>query len=105
MKVNFCSVYFLMVLVSVSGKIVSTFGNDNIDDLWEDFKKYYNKEYISNEEHDNRKEIFTNNIERVERRNLINIENGGEEIFGVTKFSDLSQKEFDDYHKGRGFNC
>jgi len=64
------------------------------------FKQTHKKLYSFKEE-TLRKDIFETSLARAQIRNGINIKAGGEAVFGVTKFSDLTQEEFDHQFKGR----
>lgn len=57
------------------------------------FTKTYNKQY-SDAEWSNRMAIFAENIERINEQNRQHILIGGEAVFGVTQFSDLTPAEF-----------
>jgi C1A family cysteine protease len=62
---------------------------DDVDALWEKFKTTYHKKYTADEEI-SRKSVFTQSMARADKRNELN----GAISFGVTKFSDLTEKEF-----------
>jgi len=57
---------------------------------WEEFKLKFNKMYATSEEHDRRFSIFVENLQRSKLMNEVE----GDEVFGVTKFSDMSVEEF-----------
>jgi len=58
------------------------------------FMTAYNKSY-SDAEYTHRLEVFADNLERAKTLNADNVRLGGEgNVFGVTKFSDLSPAEF-----------
>jgi C1A family cysteine protease len=63
--------------------------------MWESFKREYFRNYESMEEENRRFNIFLENIKLVDLRNLAEIRAGGSAIHGITKFSDLSQAEFE----------
>lgn len=69
---------------TISGDVMSAFAN---------FQKTYGKSY-SDAEFPKRLEIFTQNLERVNKLNAEHILIGGEAVHGVTQFSDLSPEEF-----------
>ena len=83
-----------------SGKILQRSKYDpEAEWLW--FKNKYNKIYASPEEEAYRKKVFEVSLARADDRNDANVQAGGQAIFGVTKFSDRTQNEFDAYNKGR----
>jgi len=61
---------------------------------WQDFQVKYGKTYETTEEYVKRLGIFAENLEKVARQNKEHVAIGGEEVFGVTKFMDLSATEF-----------
>eukprot|EP01038_Epipyxis_sp_PR26KG_P006290 gene6290-8662_t len=63
---------------------------DDAEELWADFKKKYNKNYGSDEAESERYAIFQASLARADAKNLVN----GNVAFGVTRFSDLTEKEF-----------
>jgi hypothetical protein len=75
-------------------------GPVDVDAQWEQFKLKYHKMYSATEEVV-RKAKFEVSLARAQERNAVNIGAGGKAIFGVTKFSDHSQEEFDSLYKGR----
>lgn len=64
------------------------------DEEWELFKLKYDKKYQTKAEESLRKEIYTRNKEIIRELNKKNSERNGQNVFGVTKFSDLDTKEF-----------
>jgi len=68
----------------ISGDVISAFL---------DFQKTYGKSY-SDAEFPKRLEIFTNNLERVNKLNAEHVLIGGEAVHGVTQFLDLTPEEF-----------
>eukprot|EP00056_Hartaetosiga_gracilis_P002434 m.53562 g.53562 ORF g.53562 m.53562 type:complete len:347 (+) comp11044_c0_seq1:35-1075(+) len=58
--------------------------------MWEEFKEKFNKKYLTDEEHDNRFNVFVNNMEKAAVMN----KEAGEQVYGMTKFSDLTAEEF-----------
>jgi len=69
---------------TISGDVMSAFV---------DFQKTYGKSY-SDAEFPKRLEIFSNNLERVNKLNAEHILIGGDAVHGVTKFMDLTPEEF-----------
>jgi cathepsin F len=61
-------------------------------DLFEEFKAKYNIKYFSEKEHEYRFQVFKQSLERVEK---LNAESKGA-VYGVTKFSDMTPKEFEE---------
>jgi C1A family cysteine protease len=61
--------------------------------LWEQFKQEYRKTYDANEE-PKRFQIFLENLKVVDERNKL------DNVHGITKFSDLSQEEFEAHYLG-----
>jgi len=71
-----------------------------VHDAFGRFMEKYEKTYDTIEEYAKRLQIFTNNMERVSIMNAEHVLINGEAVFGVTKFSDLSPKEFKTYYLG-----
>lgn len=63
--------------------------------LWDSFKKEHNKNYSTMEEESHRFSIFIENLKMGDRRNLLERKAGGSAQHGITRFSDLSQAEFE----------
>jgi len=72
----------------------SALSNDTNDILvkkqWEDWKIQFGKTYSTQEEEYSRFNNFLNSIDRVSHRNI----NAVNQVFGLTKFSDMSVEEF-----------
>lgn len=62
-------------------------------DAFARFTKEYNKKY-DDSEFSKRMAIFAENLERINEQNKQHILLGGEAVFGITKFSDLTPAEF-----------
>lgn len=58
------------------------------------FQAKYGKSYSSTEEFTKRLGIFADNLNRNVKLNAEHVAAGGEEVFGITKFMDLTQEEF-----------
>jgi C1A family cysteine protease len=58
------------------------------------FQAKYGKSYSSTEEFTKRLGIFADNLNRNMKLNAEHVAAGGEEVFGITKFMDLTQEEF-----------
>jgi len=71
----------------IDGKTLEAFDN---------FARKFNKKY-SDDEYATRASIFAANLEKVNKMNAEHMLVGGEAVFGVTKFSDLSDAEFKQY--------
>jgi hypothetical protein len=68
--------------------------NQATTDAFGRFMKEYKKTYDTVEEYSERLAVFADNMERVAKMNAEHVLINGEAVFGVTKFSDLSPKEF-----------
>lgn len=64
------------------------------DTEWDAFKSKYNKKYKTKEEDTYRREIYRLNKLKVQKLNFAQVLITGEDVFGVTKFSDLKESEF-----------
>jgi len=63
--------------------------------LWESFKREYSREYATMDEENNRFRIFVDNMRSADARNNAERGSKGNAVHGITKFSDLSQAEFE----------
>ena len=63
--------------------------------------RYFRKVYHTEAEEAHRFSIFHASLHRAKARNARNKAAGGEHVFGVTRFSDETQEEFDRRYKGR----
>lgn len=63
--------------------------------MWEAFKKEHNKDYDSMDTEMRRFTIFLENLKVVDSRNTAERAAGGSAVHGITRFSDLSQLEFE----------
>jgi hypothetical protein len=63
--------------------------------MWETFKKEHGRNYATMEEETQRFGFFMENMKVADLRNEKEAKNGGTAIHGVTRFSDLSQAEFE----------
>jgi cathepsin F len=61
---------------------------------FEAFKVKHAKVYASQEEHDYRFSVFTDNLEKANKMNAEHMLVAGTAVFGVTQFSDMTQDEF-----------
>jgi len=65
------------------------------EEQFQQFITKYDKRYVSKQEFDRRFNIFSQSLKRVEKNNAEHVEvYGGEAIYGITKFSDLTPAEF-----------
>jgi len=84
LRMKFLGLIAAASAATISGDVMSAFI---------DFQKTYGKSY-SDAEFPKRLEVFTNNLERVNKLNAEHILIGGEAVHGVTQFSDLTPEEF-----------
>ena len=63
--------------------------------MWESFKREYGRNYKSQQDESQRFSFFLENLKIAELRNLKERQINGTAVHGVTKFSDLSQAEFE----------
>eukprot|EP00607_Mallomonas_marina_P004122 CAMPEP_0182425188 /NCGR_PEP_ID=MMETSP1167-20130531/11537_1 /TAXON_ID=2988 /ORGANISM="Mallomonas Sp, Strain CCMP3275" /LENGTH=568 /DNA_ID=CAMNT_0024605637 /DNA_START=186 /DNA_END=1892 /DNA_ORIENTATION=- len=68
--------------------------------LFENFMTKYNKRYSSEEEENEKYEIFRQNLSLIDERNERERRNGGTAIHGVTKFCDISDVDFRTCYRG-----
>jgi len=83
----------VLVLIVLSVFLLCAFAEDHLQLVERQFTQWAdseNKRYQTQEEYDMRLEIFTNNLELVDQYNSLE----GKQIYGITKFMDLSQEEF-----------
>lgn len=69
-------------------------------DAFTRFMKDYSKTYETREEFSKRLGIFADNLDRVSEQNRLHVLAGGDAVFGITKFSDLSPEEFKKFYLG-----
>lgn len=67
----------------------------HLKQLWEQFKTEFKKAYDTMDEENFRFAHFVTNIRSADERNSEEKKNGGSAVHGITKFSDLSQAEFE----------
>lgn len=63
--------------------------------MWENFKKEFRRDYAANED-STRFVYFLDFLKRTDERNQAELSKGGSAVHGITKFADLSQKEFEE---------
>ncbi|GAB5030372.1 cysteine protease [Nannochloropsis oceanica] len=76
-------------------------GHEVAEEEWSRFKRYFRKVYFSSAEESYRFSVFRSSLAQAKLRNAHNVAAGGEHVFGVTRFSDETQEEFDRRYKGR----
>lgn len=84
----------MAMVASVSGKLYTS---DPIQQkaIWEGFKNEHRRSYESFDEETHRFHIFLENLKLADLRNDKEQQHGGGAVYGITKFSDLSQAEFE----------
>jgi len=63
--------------------------------LWEAFKAEFSKSYDTMENESRRFYLFLENLKASDSRNAAEVKAGGSAIHGITRFSDMSQSEFE----------
>mmetsp|Transcript_12767 Transcript_12767/g.20804 ORF Transcript_12767/g.20804 Transcript_12767/m.20804 type:complete len:335 (-) Transcript_12767:469-1473(-) len=88
MKLSICS-----AMVALAGATPrSPVSVSEKEALWRDFKADFQKQYATPEEEAAKFNIFVANLDRI---NSLNAAETGSAVYGVTKFADISQKEFE----------
>jgi len=91
-------IYQLVVALALVASTAATlFTEDHSQQkyMWDNFKREYFKNYETMEEESRRFNNFLENLKMVDVRNQQEIRNHGSAVHGITKFSDLSQAEFE----------
>jgi len=91
-------IYQLVVaLAVVASSSAVLFSEDHTHQkyLWESFKREHNKSYETMDEESRRFGIFLENLKTADNRNKEEVKSKGTAVHGITKFSDLSQAEFE----------
>lgn len=78
----------------------TTLTEEEITDLFDDFKEKFSKEYETTKEEKERYEHFQKFLSKIDDRNLKEAKNGGTAVHGLTIFSDLSISEFKNVYLG-----
>ena len=86
-------------LVKTGQLMYSSLKDDEVLDLFTDFKKTFGKDYSSKEEEE-RYGHFVKFLKNVDARNTKEQKKGGTAVHGVTMFSDLSDAEFEEGYLG-----
>jgi len=86
---------FLIVLaLIVAPALAYTYSDSELQTAFAAWTAKHNKVYATQEEHNLRMDIFAQNIDHVNDLNAKHILVGGEAVFGLTQFSDMSKAEF-----------
>ncbi len=87
----------VVALAVVAGASAELFQEDHSHQkyMWESFKNEHSRNYATMEEETQRFAIFLENLKVADMRNAAEEKNKGGAIHGITKFSDLSQAEFE----------
>jgi len=85
----------LLAIIAVVAARVYTDKPTHQKYLWESFKFEHSKKYESMDEEIKRFNYFLENLKMADLRNTAELKNGGSAVHGITKFSDLSQSEFE----------
>jgi len=94
-------IYKLVVALSVAAVAsANMFKEDptHLKQMWENFKRDYSREYATMDEENNRFQMFIQNLKSIDARNKEERTAGGNAVHGVTRFSDLSQAEFESHY-------
>jgi hypothetical protein len=70
---------------------------EEVEEQHNDFDAWvarHGKVYATGAEYEKRAAIFKQNLLKAQLGNIESVQNGGDAVFGVTKFSDLTQEEF-----------
>jgi C1A family cysteine protease len=92
----------MMKLLAVVGLAIASASplDSEVVDAFTRFMKDYSRTYETKEEFSKRLGIFSDNLDRVAEDNRKHILAGGEAVFGITKFSDLTTAEFKKFYLG-----
>ena len=91
-------IYQLVVALAVAASTSAVlFSEDHTHQkyLWEAFKSEHSKNYETMDEESRRFGIFLENLKVADLRNVDELKTKGSAVHGITKFSDLSQAEFE----------
>jgi len=84
-----------LALVAAASASVYSDNHTYLKGVWESFKAEHSKSYDTMEEEQKRFNIFVENLKLADLRNDLEKRNAGDALHGVTRFSDLSQAEFE----------
>jgi cathepsin F len=91
----------MMYLFAIFAAVVSATPLDSeVVGAFTRFMKDHSKTYETREEYSKRLGIFADNLDRVAESNRLHILAGGDAVFGITKFSDLTPEEFKKFYLG-----
>eukprot|EP00598_Pedospumella_elongata_P008851 CAMPEP_0185011776 /NCGR_PEP_ID=MMETSP1098-20130426/97960_1 /TAXON_ID=89044 /ORGANISM="Spumella elongata, Strain CCAP 955/1" /LENGTH=529 /DNA_ID=CAMNT_0027540817 /DNA_START=29 /DNA_END=1616 /DNA_ORIENTATION=- len=87
----------IVALAVVAGASAKLFAEDHTHQkyMWESFKTEHSRNYATMEEETQRFAYFLENLKVADMRNAAELKNKGGAIHGITRFSDLSQAEFE----------
>jgi len=91
-------IYQTVVALSIVAAASASLYSDNHvtqKALWENFKSTFGKKYETMEVESRRFYLFIENLKVADQRNIAEKKAGGSAVHGVTKFSDMSQAEFE----------
>jgi len=91
-------IYQLVVAMTVAAVASANLYKEDpthLKQMWESFKREFGREYSTMDEENNRFQNFVQNLKNVDARNMEESSARGSAVHGVTKFSDLSQAEFE----------
>jgi len=71
-----------------------------LESEWENFKGKHEKNYLSKQEHDFRKAIFAENLQKIQQHNAEEAKGLHTFTLGVNKFADMTSEEFVAYYNG-----
>jgi len=81
--------------VAVASSTLYTDDKTQLKAAWESFKADFGRKYDTMDEESRRFYLFVENLKSADLRNSQEAKSGGSAIHGVTRFSDMSQSEFE----------
>lgn len=91
------SVTFLAAVGLVSASKLYPTDAESQQFLWREYKQSFSKSYEGAED-DNRLKLFLENLRIADQRNVEELRNGGSAVHGITRFSDISQSDFEAHY-------
>eukprot|EP01032_Pedospumella_encystans_P024606 gene24606-27825_t len=87
----------VVALAVVAGASAKLFHEDHTHQkyMWEAFKSEHSRNYATMEEETQRFALFLENLKVADMRNEAELKSNGDAVHGITRFSDLSQAEFE----------
>jgi len=87
----------LSIAAAASAGTATLYSSDPVvqKTLWDNFKVQFGKKYESMESEQRKFYLFVENLKVADQRNAAEKKAGGSAVHGITKFSDLSQAEFE----------